>query len=186
MDDCEIIALYWKRSEDAISETASKYSRYCKSIANNILLNADDADECVNDTYLHTWQSIPPQNPTLFSAFLGKITRNLALNKYKQLNAVKRGGGQVKILLSELEDCIPSADSVEEAYQVGIAAQAISSFLHSIDTQSRIVFVRRYWYADSIATIGSRYQMSDSKVKSMLFRNRNKLRIYLEKEGIVL
>lgn len=186
LDDSGIVDLFFERSEEAIKETATKYGGYCKRIAMNILSNSADAEECVNDTYYHVWNSIPPQRLNVLSAFLGKITRNLALNKYKRSNAAKRGGNKVELLLSELEECIPSLSSVEDEYQAGIAAQSINYFLGSLDTLSRIAFVRRYWYGDSIADISIRYHMSESKTKSMLFRTRNKLRAYFEKEGIDL
>ena len=186
MDDNMILDLYWARSESAISETAQKYGGYCTKIAMNILQNSEDTEECVNDTYLKTWNAIPPQRPTIFSSFLGKIIRNLSLNKYKEQRAKKRGGYEVVLLLDELEDCVPSSNRVEYEYEVGVIAQTIDRFLHSIDAESRIVFVRRYWYVDSIRSIAARFQMSESKVKSMLFRTRSKLRIYLEKEGIAI
>jgi len=186
LDDNMILDLYWARSESAISETAQKYGGYCTKIAMNILQNSEDTEECVNDTYLKTWNAIPPQRPTIFSSFLGKIIRNLSLNKYKEQRAKKRGGYEVVLLLDELEDCVPSGNRVEYEYEAGVIAQTIDRFLHSIDAESRIVFVRRYWYVDSIRSIAARFQMSESKVKSMLFRTRSKLRIYLEKEGIAI
>ncbi|GHV33753.1 hypothetical protein FACS18949_08560 [Clostridia bacterium] len=186
MDDSTIIALYQARSESAISETARKYGRYCAKIAMNILQNNEDADECVNDAYLKVWNVIPPQCPRIFAAFLGKITRNLSLNKYKARNTQSRGGGEITLLLTELEDCVPSAVSVEAQYEAGTITEAINGFLRSLDAESRKVFVRRYWYADPIADIAARFHISDSKVKSMLFRTRNKLKSYLEQEGVTL
>jgi RNA polymerase sigma-70 factor (ECF subfamily) len=152
----------------------------------NILQSNEDAEECVNDTYLKTWDAIPPQRPTVFSAFLGKITRNLSLNKYKGQRTQKRGSGEIPLMLDELEPCIPSARSVEADVEAGVVIETLNAFLSSIDHESRVVFVRRYWHADSIASVAERYQMSESKVKSMLFRTRNKLRAYLEKEGITI
>lgn len=186
MEDSMIINLYWERSESAIVETSIKYGKYCKCIACNILDSNEDAEECVNDTYLHAWDSIPPHRPIYLTAYLGKITRNLALNKYKLANTVKRGGGTVTLLLNELEDCIPARKSVEEEYEAGILAKSISDFLRSIDAQNRAIFIRRYWYSDSISMISERYQMSVSKIKAKLFRCRIKLKKYLEEEGIQL
>lgn len=186
MDDNAIIDLYWERSESAISQTATKYGKYCNTIAMNILRNSEDADECVSDTYLKVWNAIPPERPSSLSAFLGKITRNLSLNKYKEQRTQKRGGDEVTLILDELEDCIPSSRSVESEMESRTIAEAINTFLISIESESRIVFVRRYWYADSVGSISSRFQMSESKVKSMLYRTRNKLRLYLEKEGITI
>ena len=186
MDDNMIIDLFWARSESAISETSSKYGGYCTKIAMNILQNHEDSDECVNDTYLKTWDSIPPQQPTKFSAFLGRITRNLSLNKYKARNAQKRRGTEVELLLSELIDCIPSGDSAEAEYEAGQTASIIDGFLDTLGVESRILFVRRYWYVDSITSIAERFDLSESKVKSSLFRTRNRLREYLEKEGVTI
>ena len=186
MDDDMILNMYWVRCESAIDETAKKYGNYCAVIAKNILNNNEDSEECVNDTYLKTWESIPPQRPLLFRSFLGKITRNLALNKYKELRTQKRGGGEVALLFSELEDCIPSSSNVELECEAGIVIDAINKCLMSMNDENRTVFVRRYWYADSIGAIASRCQMSESKVKSMLFRTRNILKNHLENEGVVV
>lgn len=186
MDDDLILDLYWARSESAINETAKKYGSYCLAIAGNILQNNEDAEECVNDTYHKTWDTIPPQRPTIFRAFLGKVVRNLSLNKYKEQRTKKRGGDDIALMYSELEDCIPSKNSVEMEYESNLVIGAINSYLLSLDRENRIVFVRRYWYADSIGAIATRFQMSESKVKSMLFRTRNKLKTYLENEGVIL
>ncbi|HEY8349215.1 MAG TPA: RNA polymerase sigma factor [Clostridiales bacterium] len=186
MDDEMILDLYWARSESAISETANKYGSYCTKIAVNILQNSEDAEECVNDTYHKAWDSIPPQRPANFRAFLGRITRNLSLNRYKEQRTQKRGGDNITLIYSELEECIPSNSNVETEYESGLVAGAINSFLLTLDKESRIVFVRRYWYADPIQAIAERFGMSESKVKSMLFRTRKKLRAYLENEGVIL
>lgn len=186
MEDSEIIELFFTRSESAISETVKKYGKYCSKIAMNILSSSEDAEECISDAYLSAWNNIPPVRPTLFSAFLGRIVRNLSINKYKANHTKKRGGHETNLVLSELEECIPSGSNVESEQEAKVIAKTIDSFLRTIDDESRIIFVRRYWYADSIADISSCYHMSESKVKSMLFRIRNKLRTYLEKEGIAL
>jgi len=187
MTDAEIIDLYFARCESAIRETSQQYGAYCKTISMNIVRNAEDAEECVNDTYLSAWNSIPPQRPTVFQAFLGRITRNLSLDRYKARKTQKRGGGETAILLDELEYCIPSGNSVEDEVEVGIIGKAIDSFLSSIGKEERIFFVRRYWYADSIAVIAEQFGVSESKVKTGLFRTRNKLKKYLEEEeGVVI
>ena len=186
MEDEKILDLYWARHESAINETANKYGSYCFAIATSILQNKEDAEECVNDTYLKTWDAIPPQRPSNIRLFLGKITRNLSLNKYKERRTKKHGGGEVALLFSELEDCIPSSNNVETEYESNQVIEAINSCLLSIDSESRVVFVRRYWYADTIQAIATRFQMSESKVKSMLFRARKKMKTYLEKEGVIL
>lgn len=186
MNDLEIVELYWKRSDEAITETARKYNGYCSKIATNILSNPEDAEECVNDTYFQTWNSIPTQRPDSLAAFLGKITRNLSINRYKQRRATKRGGGKVDLILHELEDCIPDRRTKEVKEDSELLAKTINQFLRELEQQTRMVFVRRYWYSDSIRDISQRYKMSESKVKSMLFRTRKRLRYYLEKEGISL
>lgn len=186
MNDEKIVDLYWERTETAIDETAKIYGNYLFTIANNILRNTEDAKECVNDTYLKAWNNIPPVRPAIFQAFLGKITRNLSLNKYKEQRVKKRGGGEADLIYSELEDCISSKNSVEGEYEKGLVTKAINSFLISLRTENRVVFVRRYWYADSVRVIADRLQMSESKVKSMLFRTRKALKTYLENEGVIL
>ena len=186
LDDIKIIDLYWERSESAIDETSLKYGNYCTKIAINILQNREDSEECVSDTYLKAWDAIPPQRPAKLSAFLGRITRNLSFNRFTARNTQKRGGTNIELLLSELEECIPSDSSVEADYEAGQTARIIDAFLASAKPDNRIIFVRRYWYADSITEIASRFDMSESKVKSILFRTRNKLKDYLEKEGVVL
>ena len=186
MTDAEIIDLYWERSESAIHETAHRYGPYCRTIAMNILRNEEDSEECVNDTYLNAWNSIPPERPSVFPAFLGRIARNLALDRYKARKAQKRASDETALLLSELEDCIPSGRSVEDEFEARAAAEAIDRFLSRIGKEDRILFVRRYWYADSIIMIARRFAVSESKVKTNLFRTRNKLRDYLEKEGIAI
>lgn len=184
MEDKQIIDLYWERSERAIEETASKYGKYCYSIAFNILYNNEDADESVNDTYLGAWKSMPPHKPELLSAFLGKITRHISLNKWRHKNAEKRGGGQVALALDELLECVPSQEKVDEQIEAKELAKTIDTFLAALKEDERRVFVCRYWYLDPIADICKQFGYSESKVKSMLFRTRGKLLTYLEKEGV--
>ncbi|MBQ7774901.1 MAG: sigma-70 family RNA polymerase sigma factor [Lachnospiraceae bacterium] len=184
MEDKQIIDLYWERSERAIEETASKYGKYCYSIAFNILYNNEDADESVNDTYLGAWKSMPPHKPELLSAFLGKITRHISLNKWRHKNAEKRGGGQVALALDELLECVPSQEKVDEQIEAKELAKTIDTFLATLKEDERRVFVCRYWYLDPIADICKQFGYSESKVKSMLFRTRGKLLTYLEKEGV--
>ena len=186
MDDDKIIDLYWDRSEVAISHTANKYGRYCHYISYNILYNVEDAEECVNDTYLGAWESMPPQRPNNLSTFLGKITRNLSLNRYKFYNAKKRGLGQIELVLSELDDCIPAPDNVAQATDEMILVESIDCFLYNQSDIKQKIFVRRYWYLHPIKNIAEQFEMTENKVTSMLFRMRNELRLYLEKEGIML
>ncbi|MCM1222368.1 MAG: sigma-70 family RNA polymerase sigma factor [Lachnospiraceae bacterium] len=186
MKDDEIISLYWKREEQAIAATADKYGSYCHSISYNILHNNEDAQECVNDTWLGAWKSIPPNRPGLLSAYLGKITRNLSLNRFKQYNAEKRGNGQTELVLSELEDCIPAENSVEQMIEEMALTRSINQFLRAQPRQKRNIFIRRYWYLCPIRDIAAAYGISESKTASLLFRMRNELRTHLEKEGITV
>lgn len=186
MNDEEIIGLYWKRADNAIAITAEKYGNYCRSIAFNILRNQQDAEECVNDAYLMAWDSIPPHRPEKLAAFLGKITRNLALNRYKGINSQKRGAGQTEVALSELEECIPSGVRVEQGVEDRLLTAAIEKFLFAQPELKRKLFVRRYWYLSSIRELADEYGMSESKITSLLFRMRKKLRRCLAKEDILL
>jgi len=183
MTDTEIIELYWTRSEAAIARTAARFGKYCMAISMNILKSREDAEECVNDTYLSAWNKIPPQRPAAFSAFLGRITRNLSLDRYRARTSKKRGGGEIDLLLSELDECIPSAGSVESSMEKGALGEIIDRFLSEISAEERIVFVRRYWYGDSISNIARRFSVGEGKVRTGLFRTRNKLKDYFEKEG---
>lgn len=186
MDDGQIIDLYWARSEAAISETANKYSKYCHTIAFNILHNNEDSEECVNDTYMRAWGVMPPKRPNRLSTFLGKITRNLSLNKYEQYAAEKRGSGQVPLALDELQDCIPAAGSVEQTIEDAALIEIFNCFLAALTKDTRKVFLRRYWYLSPIKEIARDYRFSESKVKMILLRARNELKQILEKEGVVL
>lgn len=186
MDDGQIIELYWARSETAISETANKYSKYCHAIAFNILHNNEDSEECVNDTYMRAWGAMPPKRPNRLSTFLGKITRNLSLNKYEKYAAEKRGCGQVPLALDELQDCIPDAGSVEQTIEDAELIAIFNRFLVALPTDTRKVFMQRYWYLCPIKEIAEDYSFSESKVKMTLLRTRNELKQILEKEGITL
>ncbi len=182
MDDQRIVKLFWERSEKAITETANKYGRYCHYIAYNILQNDEDAEECVNDTYLNAWNCIPPHKPNRLQTFLGKITRNLSLNKYEQLIAQKRGGGQVPLILDELSECV-SVNNVDIIDEIAIK-DLLNRFLEMQSPQNCKLFVRRYWYMSSIKEIAKDYGMSENNVMVTLFRIRKELKTYLEKEDI--
>ena len=186
MEDKQIIELYNERSEAAISETAEKYGKYCYTIAYHILDNEQDSEECVNDTYLKTWETIPPQYPNKLSAFFGKITRNLALNRYRYYIREKRGKNQVALALEELQECIPDANKVEQAMEEKYLIEVLNRFLYDLPAEKRMIFLRRYWYLSSIQEIARDYEISESKVKMTLLRVRKKLKQVLEKEGIVL
>lgn len=186
MKDKEIIDLYWQRSERAITKSAEKYGRFCHSISYNILHNREDAEECVNDTWLGAWKSMPPHRPNRLSAYLGKITRNLSINRFKSYGAEKRGFGQAALVLGELEDCVPASDGVDEAVEEMVLVEALERFLSDAPKQKRNLFIRRYWYLTPVKEIARISGMSESKVTSLLFRMRRELKEYLEKEGIIL
>lgn len=184
MEDQQIIDLFWQRSESAVTAAAEKYGAYCNKIAENILGSKEDVEECVNDTWLQAWQNIPPDRPVRLSAYLGKITRNLSLNRVQYYGAQKRGGGQTALALSELEACIPVQNSIEQTMQERYLKEVITHFLRELPVQKRNIFIRRYWYMMSIKEIAAAYGMRESKIASTLFRLRKELKHYLEKEEI--
>lgn len=183
MDDELIIELYWNRAENAISETESKYGAYCNSIAYGILQSKEDAQESVNDTYLDAWNAMPPHRPYNLATFLGKITRRIAIDRWRSMTRVKRGGGEVTLALDELEQCIAGSQPPEKEIEKKELVQAINRFLDTLPILERRIFLVRYWYMSSIQEIASHWGFSQSKVMSILFRTRNKLRRQLEKEG---
>ena len=183
MNDARIVQLYFDRDEQAISLTAEKYGKYCTSIAKNILGNHEDAEECVNDTYLNTWNAIPPKRPEILSTFLGKIVRNLAFNKYNHNTADKRGGGELPAVLDELSDCVSGIDDVGQAYEYKELLAAINDFLSTLPAGKRNIFICRYWYTDSISDIAARFDMTCSAVSMTLNRLRTKLHNYLIERG---
>lgn len=185
MDDKQIIDLFFARAEEAISEVSAKYGRLCRCIADNILSSREDSEECVNDTWFGLWRAIPPQRPGKLSVFAGRVTRNLALKKYEYLSAAKRTAEAV-CSLEELGECVSGGNYVENELENRRIEAAIDDFLWSQGEEKRSVFLLRYWYFDSIDTICQKTGYSRSKVKSMLFQLRQKLRAYLEKEGITI
>lgn len=184
MEDSRIVELFWERSERAISETDRKYGKYCYSIARNILGDREDAQEAVNDAYLGAWESIPPHRPAVLATFLGKITRRLSINRWRDQSREKRGGGQVPLVLGELEECIASGLEVERQAENARLGQLINAFVDALPPLEQKVFVCRYWYFDPISQIARRFGFSQSKVKSMLYRTRGKLKAHLKKEGV--
>lgn len=185
MDDNQIIDLYWKRSEQAIQETDTKYGGYCFQIAYNILANREDSEESVSDTYMAAWRAIPPRRPAILAVFLGKITRHLSIDRWRERNAYKRGGGEMVLALEELEDCIASPQTVEGVLERKALALTLNRFLDSLPETERSIFLCRYWYLDPIDPIAERFGFSRSKVTSMLHRTRQKLRSQLQEEGIL-
>ena len=183
MEDNAIIEMFTQRNESAIAETDKKYGRYCHRIAFNILYSNEDADECVNDTYLKTWNAIPPHKPTVFSAFLAKITRSTAIDRYLHDRAKKRNS-YAELALDELGECIPDVDSDDITGEL-ILKNAINSFLSALPSKTRIIFMRRYWYGDKISDIAQNLNITAHKASVRLFRLRQKLQELLKKEGMI-
>ena len=186
MDDAKIVQLYWDRDEQAIPVTANKYGNYCTSIAINILGNREDAEECVNDTYMNAWNSMPLHRPNILSTFLGKIVRNLSIKRYKHNTADKRGGGQATVVLDEIAEFVSDTDSVEKEIDHRELVKAIDSFLDRLPTDKRSIFVCRYWYFDSVSDIANRFGMTENNVSVTLNRLRLKLHNYLLERGFEL
>lgn len=182
MEDKKIVDLYIQRSEQAVTETQSKYGNYCFSIAYQILANNEDAEESVNDTYIDAWNSIPPHKPAILSTFLGKITRRISIDRWRTRNAKKRGGGEMPLVLEELAECIEGNNSIEQELEQKRLSEVINTFVLGLPMMEQKVFLCRYWYMDSIDSICKQFGFSESKVKSMLYRTREKLKLVLEKE----
>ncbi len=186
MRDEEIVKLYLERDEAAIKETSDKYGGKLRRLSFDIVKDDMSAEECENETYLQTWNSIPPNEPySYFFAYLARITRHISLNRCRQRDALKRKA-HVEELSLELEQCIPASGNTESIAEGKELAEVISAFLKRQDEEKRNIFIRRYWYLDSVADISKRYFITHSKVKTTLFRMRNDLRVFLEKEGYVL
>lgn len=186
MDDKDIVDLYWARSERAIEESRAKYGACCRGIAFRILESREDAEECENDTYVRTWSAIPTQRPKLLGAFLCRIARNSAFDKYKKRNAVKRGNGSVTHVIDELQDCVPSADNVEKEAESGELSKLLDAFLENLPKEKRIVFVQRYWFGYSIDEIADFNSKSAGAIKMSLSRTRKSLKKHLEENGVQL
>ena len=185
MDDQRIIELYFERNEQAIEETQKKYGAYCHTVASAILTDMRDAEECVNDTYLHAWNAIPPTRPNIFSAFLAKITRNLALTRYRANHRQKQGGGSIPLALEELQNVLPDPTGGNLADDVHLR-DTLNAFLRGLPATSRDLFLRRYWFLHSISQIAAETGMKESRVKMILLRTRERLREHLLREGIEL
>lgn len=175
MEDNQIIELYWNRNEKAISETDKKYGKYCNYIAYNILQNAEDSNECVNDTYLRTWNTIPPQRPTVFKLFIAKITRNLAIDKYRK----NKHKSIMEEVLDELKDCTTNK-SVENEVEYSELLKNINIFLDNLSIDKRRIFIDRYWSFDSIENISNKYELKKGNIKMILSRTRKDLKEYLK------
>ena len=186
MEDEEIVALYWRRSEDAIRETSVKYEKYLSKIAFNILFDREDSEECVNDTYLAAWNSMPEQKPSILSTYLGKITRQIAIDIYRKRNSVKRVSSEYALSLSEMEDSFADTETPEQVYDGKMLDEAIGRFVRNLPEDARRVFIGRYYFFDSVKKIAKYCGISETNVKSILFRTRRKLKDCLVKEGFVL
>lgn len=183
MEDREIIELYNARSESAIARTDEKYGSYCRSIAFNILQNDEDTEECINDTYLRVWNTIPPQVPACFRAFIGRIARNLSFDVFRRDHAEKRYGDRLPLVLDELSECIPAKDTTEELADESALINAINRFLADLPPHEQWIFSRRYWNTDSVKDIANALGSEENTVKVTLYRTRKKLLCALEKEG---
>jgi len=183
MDDLSIIDLFWKRDPNAIEETASKYNAYCLAVARNLLSSPEDAEECVNDTWMRAWNAIPPQRPRNLPVFLGTITRNLALNRCRSQHAQKRSG-ELENILQEISQW--AAGSPEDALEQKLTSASINSFLKKLSNRKRSIFVCRYWFGDSIEAIAANFYMTPAAVTMQLKRMREKLRTHLEESGVTL
>ncbi len=185
MDDGKIIELYWQRNGAAIDETDKKYGTLCRSLANRICGDERDGEECVNDTYMATWQSIPTARPDKLAAFLTAITRRLSIDVLRRRSAAKRGAGEGMCALDELADSFPAHDNVEITVEMHALTEEIDMFLDMLKATDRDIFVCRYWLCESVKNIARRLDMSESRVKSSLMRTRNRLREHLSEEGYI-
>ena len=186
MEDCQIVQLYWNRDERAISVTSEQYGAYCTAIARNILGSPEDVEECVNDTYWSAWNAMPPHRPSRLSVFLGRLTRNLAFNRWNHNRAEKRGGGEIAAVLDELSQLVSGRDDAEQEVNYRELVQAIDGFLTALSPKKRCLFIRRYWYTDSVSDLAARLGMREGAVSMALNRLRRDLRRYLSERGFTL
>ncbi len=182
MEDELIVELYWKRSENAISESRTKYGRYCGAIADNILHSREDTEECLNDTWMRAWEAMPPSRPNRLSVFLGKITRNLAIDRYRKRNAEKRSKGQVDLCLDELAECVGTEETLDDDIAL---KEALNSFLEQLDQPAKELFMLRYWYMFPIKEAAKRCKLTEGAAKMSLKRTRDRLRLWLEQEELL-
>ena len=184
MEDRQIVELYWQRAEEAIPATAAKYGAYCRTIANNILANEEDAEECVNDTWLEAWNSMPDNRPTLLGAYLGKLTRWLSLSRLRERGRLKRGGGETSLALDELAEVISDGSDIQRELEIRELNAAVRVFLKSLEETEREMFLSRYWFLLPVKEIAARFGFSPNKVSTLLYRTRRKLQSYLKEEGL--
>ena len=184
MEDAEIVDLYWQRDQQAIAETDKKYGAYFRGLALSVLGNEQDSEECVSDAYMKLWETIPPQKPAKLGAFTARIVRNIALNTLTRLSALKRGGGEGSTPFDEIAQCLPSAESTERTVESRELARVIERFLGTLGREKQLIFMKRYWYFESVSDIAREMDISESKVKMSLKRTRDRLREFLGKEGV--
>lgn len=184
MEDREIVDLYWQRSDRAIRETERKYGRYCQTIAYNITASREDAEECVSDTWLAAWNAMPTKRPAKLSAFLGRVVRNLALDRLRGEMRQKRGGGELPLALEELAECVPGGGSAEQAVELQELSAAVAAFVRALPEPEKQVFAARYYALVPLRVIAEKSGFTQAKVKSMLHRTRLRLRAELEEEGL--
>lgn len=185
MDDDQIVELYWNRKEEAIKESDVKYGKLLQQISFHILFNQQDSEECVNDTYCKVWEAIPPQKPTSLRAYMGRIVRNLSINRWYENRAQKRGG-DTNVLLSELSECIPASDTVETEIDEKELTQLMNTWLLELSQDDRVLFLRRYWYTDSVKDLAKECNTSQNIMAGRIYRLRQRLKAFLLKEGIVI
>lgn len=185
MEDQQIVSLYWQREESAIEQTHKKYGGYLTGVARNILTDLEDCKESVNDTYLHAWNSMPPHRPSVLSAYLAKITRRVSIDRLRKRTSQKRGGNAYVMSLSELSESISEGDTTQQAFSEYLLNQAVEEYVRSLPQEKRTVFLLRYFFLDSVRDIARHCDVSESKVKTMLFRCRQELAEYLKKEGLL-
>ncbi len=185
LSDAEIVSLFFERDEKALSAVSRKYGSYCGAIVRNILKNHEDTEECLNDTWFKAWESIPPAKPRNLGGFLAKIAKNLSLNRYNRSHTDKRGGGELPLVLEELEGCVADSGNVEQTYERKVLVGAVNDFLRTLSREKRDMFVLRYWYCISVSDIAGKMGFSRGNVSTTLTRTRRALYAYLEKRGFI-
>ena len=184
MEDAQIVELYWQRSEAAVPETQAKFGPYCRTIAYNILSDEQDAEECVNDTWLGAWNSMPQNRPRLLAPYLAKLTRWLSLTRLRERNALRRGGGERALVLDELAEVVSDGTDLEKRLELKELSEALRDFLNTLDETEAQVFLARCWYMAGVKEIAEKFGFTPGKVSTMLHRTRRKLQDYLREEGL--
>ncbi len=185
MNDLEIIELYFRRDEKALRETATKYGQFCHNMAYNILTVREDAEECVNDTYLKAWNSIPPEEPKYFKGWLAKVVRNISLDLWRKNHRQKRYAG-IEVIFDELDECIPSPSNVEEEIEARALTVFLNKWLAALPQKDRILFMSRYWYGEPLKTIAKIHRTTPADIANRMYRLRQRLKSELEKENIII